>query len=155
MASAKNKVVLLVEDNPDDEELTKLAFEASHVMNEIIVARDGVEALDFLFVRGRHAHRDPTIVPQVVLLDLKIPKVSGLEVLRQVRANPATALIPVVVLTSSKEDEDLIRSYQLGANAYVRKPVDFGEFSEAAKQLGMFWLLMNETAPSPVPTPAK
>ncbi len=143
-----SRVVLLVEDNRDDEELTKLAFESSQVLNPIIVVRDGAEALDFLFRTGPHAGHDAAVTPQVILLDLKLPKISGLEVLRRIRADPRTALIPVVVLTSSKEEEDLIRSYQLGANGYVRKPVDFAEFTEAAKQLGIFWLLLNQPAPN-------
>lgn len=142
------KIVLLVEDNPDDEELTRMAFESSHLLNELVVVRDGAEALDFLFMRGVHANRDPEIVPQVILLDLKLPKVSGMDVLRSLRNDPRTSMIPVVVLTSSKEEEDVVRSYQLGANAYVRKPVDFAEFSEAATQLGVFWLLLNQPPPA-------
>ena len=142
------KIVLLVEDNPDDEELTRMAFESSHLLNELVVVRDGAEALDFLFMRGVHANRDPEIVPQVILLDLNLPKISGLDVLRALRDDPRTSMIPVVVLTSSKEEEDVVRSYQLGANAYVRKPVDFAEFSEAATQLGVFWLLLNHPPPS-------
>jgi two-component system, response regulator len=142
------KVLLLVEDNRDDEELTRMAFEASHLLNEIIVVRDGAEALDFLFATGSHAGRDPAIAPQLVLLDLNLPKISGLDVLRRIRAEPKTALIPVVVLTSSHEEEDILRSYRTGANAYVRKPVNFAEFSEATKQLGVFWFLLNNPAPS-------
>jgi two-component system, response regulator len=148
-AIGAKKIVLLVEDNPDDEELTRLAFESSNLLNELIVVRDGAEALDFLFATGTHAGRDLTVWPQVVLLDLKLPKVSGLDVLRRIRADERTRRIPVVVLTSSEEEEDVIRSYELGANAYVRKPVDFGEFSEAARQLGVFWLLLNQPAPGP------
>lgn len=144
------RVVLLVEDNRDDEELTRLAFESSQVLHRMVVVRDGAEALEFLFRTGPHAGRDAAVEPQVILLDLKLPKVSGLEVLRRLRADARTALIPVVVLTSSKEEEDLVRSYQLGANAYVRKPVDFAEFAEAARQLGIFWLLLNQPAPSTV-----
>lgn len=142
------KIVLLVEDNPDDEELTRVAFESSRLLNELVVVRDGAEALDFLFIQGSHANRDPEITPQVILLDLKLPKVSGLDVLRSIRSDPRTRMIPVVVLTSSKEEEDIVRSYELGANAYVRKPVDFAEFSEAASQLGVFWLLLNQPAPT-------
>ncbi len=142
------KIVLLVEDNPDDEELTRMAFDSSRLLNELVVVRDGAEALDFLFIRGTHADRDPEIVPQVILLDLNLPKISGLDVLRALRDDPRTSMIPVVVLTSSKEEEDVVRSYQLGANAYVRKPVDFAEFSEAATQLGVFWLLLNHPPPS-------
>jgi two-component system, response regulator len=142
------KFVLLVEDNPDDEELTRMAFESSNLLNQLVVVRDGAEALDYLFATGAHADRDLAAVPQVILLDLKLPKVSGLDVLRRMRADPRTQTIPVVVLTSSKEEEDVIRSYELGANAYVRKPVDFGEFSEAVTQLGVFWLLLNQPPPA-------
>jgi two-component system, response regulator len=144
---AAKKIVLLVEDNPDDEELTKIAFESSNLLNELIVVHDGAEALDFLFATGAYAGRDLEVTPQVVLLDLKLPKVSGLEVLRRLRADERTRTLPVVVLTSSKQDEDVVRSYELGANAYVRKPVDFREFSEAARQLGIFWLLVNQPPP--------
>lgn len=139
-----DKFVLLVEDNPDDEELTRMAFESSNLLNELVVVRDGAEALDFLFATGAHAARDSSRVPQVILLDLKLPKMSGLDVLRRIRADERTRTIPVVVLTSSIEEEDVIRSYELGANAYVRKPVDFGEFREAATRLGVFWFLLNE-----------
>lgn len=144
---ARNKVVLLVEDNPDDEELTRIAFEKSRLLNELVVARDGAEALDYLFAQGRYADRSPERLPQVILLDLKLPKISGLDVLRRIRDDERTRMIPVVVLTSSKEEEDIVRSYRLGANAYVRKPVDFNEFSEAATQLGVFWLLLNQPPP--------
>jgi two-component system, response regulator len=143
------RIVLLVEDNRDDEELTRIAFAESHIMNKMVVARDGAEALDFLFATGAHAGGDPKMVPQVILLDLNLPKISGLDVLKRIRADAKTALLPVVILTSSKEQEDVIRSYQLGANAYVRKPVDFAEFTEAAKQLGLFWFLVNQVAPPP------
>lgn len=138
------KTILLVEDNPSDEKLTLLAFKRSGVANEVVVARDGADALDYLFGAGKHAGRDVSKLPTVVLLDLQLPKVGGLEVLRQIRAEPRTQLVPVVVLTSSKEEEDVIKSYQLGANAYVRKPVEFVEFAQAAKTLGLFWLLLNE-----------
>ena len=141
------KVVLLVEDNPSDEKLTLRAFRNSNLGNEIVVARDGQEALDLLFATGRHAD-EPAALPTVVLLDLKLPKVDGLEVLRRIRADERTRLIPVVVLTSSKQDEDLVQSYALGANAYVRKPVDFGAFVDATRSLGLFWLLHNEPPPS-------
>jgi len=141
------RVVLLVEDNPDDEELTRLAFESSNILNRLVVVRDGAEALDWLFATGRHADRDRSITPQVILLDLKLPKVSGLDVLRRIRGDVRTRMLPVVVLTSSREEEDIVRSYELGANAYVRKPVDFGEFSEATRQLGVFWLLLNQSPP--------
>jgi len=140
-----DRVVLLVEDNRDDEELTRLAFTENHIVNKVVVARDGAEALDYLFARGAHAGRRPDQDPEVVLLDLNLPKLSGLDVLKAIRAAPSTALLPVVVLTSSKEQEDIMRSYQLGANAYVRKPVDFGEFADAVKQLGLFWFLLNRT----------
>jgi two-component system response regulator len=141
------KVILLVEDNPDDEELALLAFQQSNVSNEVVVARDGVEALDYLFGAGPHAGRDVAALPQVVLLDLKMPKVDGLEVLRRVRADPRTHRLPVVVLTSSKEEEDRIGSYDLGANSYIRKPVEFERFVEAVKQLQLYWLILNEPPP--------
>ncbi len=142
-----NKVILLVEDNPRDEELTLRALKKGNVVNPVVVARDGVEALDYLFVRGAHAQRKPEAVPQVVLLDLKLPKIDGLEVLGAMRANEFTRLLPVVVLTSSLEEQDLVRSYSLGANSYVRKPVDFVQFVEAARQLGLYWLVLNQPAP--------
>ena len=144
---SNDRVILLVEDNPKDEELTLRALKKSNVLNPVVVARDGVEALDYLFARGAHANRDPAAMPQVVLLDLKLPKVDGLEVLKALRANERTKLLPVVVLTSSVEEQDLIRSYSLGANSYVRKPVDFVQFIEAVRQLGLYWLILNETAP--------
>ena len=143
----RTKLILLVEDNPDDEALTMRALRQSNIANEVVVARDGVEALDFLFGTGAHEGRDTNLLPQVILLDLKLPKVDGLEVLRRVRADERTAFIPVVVLTSSDEDQDLISSYRLGANSYVRKPVDFDQFLEATKQLGMYWLVLNEGPP--------
>ncbi len=142
------KVILLIEDNSDDEELALLAFQRSNVANDVVVARDGVEALDYLFGTGPHAGRDVSILPQVVLLDLKLPKVDGLEVLRRVRADPRTRRLPVVVLTSSKEEEDMIGSYDLGANSYVRKPVEFERFVEAVKQLQLYWLVLNEPPPN-------
>jgi len=142
------KIILLVEDNPDDEELAMLAFERSRIANEMIVVRDGQEALDYLFGAGAYADRDALVQPQVVLLDLKLPKVDGLEVLRRVRADPRTRRLPVVVLTSSREEEDLLTSYDLGANSYVRKPVDFARFSDAMRHLQMYWLVLNEP-PSP------
>jgi len=141
------KVILLVEDNPDDEELALLAFQRSNLVNEVVVARDGVEALDYLFGTGPHAGRNVSELPQVVLLDLKLPKVDGLEVLRRIRADPRTRRLPVVVLTSSKEEEDMMRSYELGANSYVRKPVEFEQFVEAVKQLQLYWLILNEPPP--------
>lgn len=140
----KHKVILLVEDNENDEELTRLAFEQNHIKNELVVAHDGVEALDYIFAQGMYEGRNPLAVPQVIILDLKLPKIDGLEVLRKVRENPKTRLIPVVILTSSKEEQDLVEAYELGTNAYVRKPVDFMEFVAAVKNLGMFWLLLNE-----------
>jgi two-component system, response regulator len=143
-----NNVILLVEDNASDEKLTLLAFKNCGVSNQVIVVRDGASALDYLFGTGKHAGRDVSAMPAVVLLDLKLPKVDGLEVLRRVRADDRTKLVPVVVLTASREDEDVLRSYALGANAYVRKPVEFSEFAKAASTLGMFWLLMNEPAPA-------
>jgi len=140
-----DRIVLLVEDNQDDEELTRMAFTENHILNKLVVARDGAEALEFLFATGKHQGRAADEMPEVILLDLNLPKLSGLDVLKAIRADPRTSLLPVVVLTSSKEQEDIVRSYQLGANAYVRKPVDFGEFAEAAKQLGLFWFLLNRT----------
>jgi len=141
------KVILLVEDNPSDEKLTLLAFRNSGVSNEIVVVRDGAAALDYLFSTGEYASAALVALPALVLLDLKLPKLDGLEVLRRIRANDLTKLLPIVILTSSKEDEDVLRSYSLGANAYVRKPVDFSEFAQAVKTLGLFWLLLNEAAP--------
>ena len=139
--------ILLVEDNADDEELTLRAFRRSKVLNQVEVVRDGVEALDYLFATGVHAERDPKALPAVILLDLKLPKLGGLEVLRRVRADERTRRIPVVVLTSSNEEKDILSSYGLGANSFVRKPVDFAQFMEAAQQLGMYWLVMNEPPP--------
>jgi two-component system, response regulator len=143
------KFILLVEDNRDDELLMLRALQRNHIMNQVAVVRDGVEALDFLFATGGHAGRNPNDLPQVVLLDLKLPRVDGLEVLRRIRADDRTRLLPVVVLTSSKEEEDVVRSYTLGANSYVRKPVDFTQFTDAMRTLGMFWLLLNEFPPTP------
>lgn len=138
------RAILLVEDNPDDEALTLRALRRSNISNEVVVARDGVEALDYLFGTGSHAGRDISIQPAVILLDLKLPRVNGIEVLKQVRSDPRTSVLPVVVLTTSKEEQDLLQSYSLGCNSYVRKPVDFVQFSEAVRQLGMYWLLLNE-----------
>jgi two-component system response regulator len=142
-----DKTILLVEDNPDDEALTLRALKKNHILNEVVVARDGLAALDYLFARGEHAGRDPNRLPQVVLLDLKLPKLDGHEVLRQLRAHPLTKRLPVVVLTSSKEDTDLLQSYDSGANSFVQKPVDFAQFTEAVRQLGMYWLVLNEPPP--------
>ncbi len=146
MNEEKNrKIILLVEDNPDDEALAIRALKRHHVGNEIVVAHDGVEALDYVFGTGIHTGRDISNQPSVVLLDLKLPRVDGLEVLRCLRADERTKLLPVVVLTTSSEEADIINSYSLGCNSYIRKPVDFVQFSEAIRQLGMYWLLMNET----------
>ena len=137
------KVILLVEDNPDDEALTIRALRKSNIMNRTFVAHDGVEALDYLF--GRAGGAGPvSVLPEVVLLDLKLPRVDGHEVLKRIRANPRTALLPVVILTTSREEEDVVKAYKNGANSYVRKPVDFGQFAEAVRQLGMYWLVLNE-----------
>jgi two-component system, response regulator len=141
------KIVLLVEDNPDDEELTLVALQENNIGNPVIVVRDGAEALEYLFGTGRYEGDKTRSMPVVVLLDLKLPKVNGLEVLRRLRAHDDTKYLPVVVLTSSKEEEDRIQSYALGANSYVRKPVDFGQFIEAVKQLGLYWLVLNEPPP--------
>jgi two-component system response regulator len=142
------KTILLVEDNADDEELTIRALKKNNVTNNLVVARDGVEALDFLFGIGAHAGRDIAMLPGLVLLDLKLPKIDGLEVLRRIRADERTRRMPVTVLTSSREEQDLIKSYDLGANSYIRKPVDFNQFTEAVRQLGMYWLMLNEVPTS-------
>jgi two-component system response regulator len=143
----ESKVILLVEDNPDDEALTLRALNKNNIKNEVVVARDGAEALDYLFGTGKYTGRDTAVMPQVVLLDLKLPKIEGLEVLRRVRADERTGLLPVVILTSSNEDQDRIAGYGLGANSYVRKPVDFSQFLEAARQLGLYWLVLNQAPP--------
>ena len=142
------RVIVLVEDNADDEELTLRALRKSNISNRVVVARDGAEALDYLLLRGPHAARDHREVPQVVLLDLKLPKLDGLEVLRALRADPRTKALPVVILTSSAEDQDVITGYNLGANSYIRKPVDFTQFVEAVRQLGLYWLVLNQPAPT-------
>ncbi len=142
------RVILLVEDNRDDEELTLRALAKSHITNQVVVVRDGVEALDWMFRRGAYADRSADEKPQVVLLDLKLPKIDGLEVLRALRADDSTRLTPIVILTSSVEDQDLLRSYGLGANSYIRKPVDFKQFVEAVRQLGLYWLVLNQPVPS-------
>ena len=141
------RFILLVEDNQDDEELTLMAFEQSGINNEVEVVRDGAEALDYLFGTGSHAERDISNKPSVILLDLKLPKISGLEVLRRLRKDEQTHYLPIVVLSTSKEDRDIINSYKLGCNSYVRKPVDFNEFLTATQQLGLYWLSLNETLP--------
>lgn len=143
----RDRVIVLVEDNANDEELTLRAFRKSNISNRVVVLRDGAEALDYFFSRGRYAER-PTEVAQVVLLDLKLPKIDGLEVLRALRADDRTRLIPIVILTASAEDQDLVRGYGLGANSYVRKPVDFTQFVEAVRQLGLYWLVINQAAPT-------
>jgi len=143
----RNKIILLVEDNPDDEVLTLRALKQANILNHVDVVRDGAEALEYLFATGVHAGRDALELPQVVLLDLKLPKVDGLEVLRRLRADERTRRLPVVVLTSSVEEQDLIASYDLKANSYVQKPVDFVEFSEAVRNVGMYWLLLNQAPP--------
>ena len=148
MMRGVDTMILLVEDNPDDEALTLRALRKANVGNDVVVVRDGVEALDFLYGTGAHAGRDTSSMPQVVLLDLKLPKIDGLEVLRRIRADARTKLLPVVILTSSDEDQDRIRGYALGANSYVRKPVEFAEFAEAVRQLGLYWVVLNQPPPS-------
>jgi two-component system response regulator len=143
----KGGIILLVEDNPDDVALTERALKKARIANELVTARDGPEALDFLFGTGAHAGRDTSIQPEVVLLDLKLPRLDGLEVLRRLRADRRTRLLPVVIMTSSKEDRDLTRSYELGANSYIRKPVDFKQFVKAVQDLGLYWLVLNEPPP--------
>ncbi|HXM93133.1 MAG TPA: response regulator [Candidatus Acidoferrum sp.] len=144
----ENRSILLVEDSPDDEALTLRALKKNNIKNQVVVAHDGAEALDYLFGTGKYAGRNTDVLPQVVLLDLKLPKVEGLEVLRRVRADKRTKLLPVVILTSSNEEQDRIDGYGLGANSYVRKPVDFTQFMEAARQLGLYWLILNEAPPA-------
>jgi CheY-like chemotaxis protein len=144
----KAQTILLVEDDPSDEELTLRSLKKSNIMNKVVVARDGPEALDYIFSRGVHAGRDASEEPQVVLLDLNLPKIGGLDVLRAIRGDERTALLPVVILTSSKEDKDLIEGYTSGANGYVVKPVDFTQFSDAVRQLGLFWLVVNQRPPA-------
>ncbi len=141
------KIILLVEDNPDDEELTRLALQANNIVNRVVVARDGVEALDYLFATSPHAGRDLSTMPEVILLDLKLPKIDGLEVLRRLRADDRTKLLPIVILTSSNEEQDLLAGYSCGTNTYVRKPVDFAQFTEAVRQLGLYWLVINQSPP--------
>jgi two-component system response regulator len=143
-----DRVIMLVEDNADDEALTKRALTKARIRNEVVVARDGAQALDYLFAKGDFAGRDVSVMPQVVLLDLNLPKVGGLDVLRAIRSDPRTKTLPVVCLTSSKQDRDLCEGYSLGANSYVVKPVDFSQFSEAVAQLGLYWLVLNERPPA-------
>lgn len=141
------KTILLVEDNPDDEALTLLALERNKIGNKVSVVRDGAEALDFLFCTNTYADRDPRDMPQLILLDIKLPRMDGLEVLRRLRADKRTSLLPVIILTSSKEEQDLVEAYKSGANSYVRKPVDFTQFAESVRELGMYWLVLNEAPP--------
>jgi two-component system, response regulator len=143
--ASTQRMILLVEDNPDDEALTRRALAKNNIQNDVLVAHDGAEALDYLFGTGPHAGR--AISPEVILLDLKLPKIDGLEVLRRIRADERTRLLPVVILTSSREERDVISGYGLGANSYIRKPVDFGQFVEAVRQLGLYWLVLNEPPP--------
>jgi len=143
----KNKIILLVEDNPSDIGLTQRALVKSHIANEMVVAEDGQEALDYLFAGGKYAGRDVSETPALVLLDLKLPKVDGLEVLRQIRVDARTHRLPVVIMTTSKEEQDVAQSYDLGANSYIRKPVDFKQFVESVEHLGLYWLVMNEPPP--------
>jgi two-component system, response regulator len=145
----KDKIILVVEDNPDDEELAVRALKKSNIANELIIVRDGQEALDYLFGQASYAGRDTSKMPQVILLDLNLPKVGGLGVLRRLRADERTKLLPVVILTTSNEEQDRITSYGLGANSYIRKPVHFNQFCEATRQLGLYWLVLNEPPPIP------
>jgi len=141
----EEKIILLVEDNADDEELTIRTLQKNHLKNKIVVVRDGVEALDYLYGTGEYKDRDLSISPVLIMLDIKLPKLNGLEVLKKIKADPRTKFIPVVVLTSSDEEKDLVESYQLGANSYVRKPVDFAEFQNSVRQLALYWVLLNES----------
>jgi two-component system, response regulator len=145
-----DKVILLVEDNPDDELLTLRALRKNNVLNKVVVAHDGVEALDYLFGTGGYSGRDTAIMPQLILLDLKLPKIDGLEVLKRLRADERTRLLPVVILTSSREEQDMLDGYGLGANSYVRKPVNFEQFVQAIEQLKLYWLILNEAPPAAV-----
>lgn len=143
----KNAIILLVEDNPDDEVLTLRALRKHNIGNKVYVARDGAEALDFLFCLNQYADRDPHELPQLILLDIKLPKIDGLEVLRRIREDERTSLLPVVILTSSKEQQDLVEAYRNRANSYMRKPVEFTEFAEAVRELGLYWLVLNQAPP--------
>lgn len=144
----RNKTILLVEDDPDHEELTLRALRQSNILNEVVIAHDGAEALDYLFSTGNYANRKDFALPELVLLDLKLPKVDGIEVLRRLRSGERTKLLPVVILTSSREERDILNGYSLGANSYIRKPVDFDRFTEAVRQLGLYWLVLNEPPPT-------
>ncbi|MFH1381713.1 MAG: response regulator [Chloroflexota bacterium] len=141
------KTILLIEDNPDDVALTQRTLKRNNILNEVVIARDGAEALDYLFGTGAYSERDLNVMPSVVLLDLKLPKIDGLEVLQRLRADARTKLLPVVILTSSREEQDMINGYKSGCNSYVRKPVDFDQFSDAVRQLGLYWLILNEPPP--------
>ena len=143
----QEKIIFLVEDNPDDVVLTERALKKSHILNKLVLARDGAEALEYIFGTGNYSGRDMSKMPEVILLDLKLPKIDGLEVLKKIRADKRTKLLPVVILTSSKEENDLINGYSLGANSYIRKPVNFNQFAEAIRQLGLYWLVLNEAPP--------
>ncbi len=143
-----DKIILLVEDNADDELLTRRAFHKNNILNEVVVAHDGVEALDYLFATGPHEGRNLIPPPAVILLDINMPRIGGLEVLRRLRADERTRMLPVVILTSSREEQDLVESYRIGANSYVRKPVNFADFVEATRQLGLYWLVLNEQPPA-------
>ena len=145
----EDKVILLVEDNPDDEELTIRTLRKNNILNNVVIAHDGIEALDYLFCTGKYKKRNIGVMPVIIMLDIKLPKVSGLEVLKRIRGNKRTKLLPVVILTSSDEERDLVESYKLGANSYVRKPVDFDQFQKAVQQLALYWLILNK-APKPV-----
>jgi CheY-like chemotaxis protein len=149
-SESQKKIILLVEDNPDDVELTLLGLKNNNVVNEIVVAQDGAEALDYLFCTGKYAERDASVMPVLILLDLKLPKIDGLEVLKRLRDDDRTNIIPVVILTTSDEEKDLVHCYKNGANSYIRKPVDFVRFSEAVRQLKVYWLLINENPPNHV-----
>ncbi len=147
MKNRAKKIILLVEDNPDDVELNLRALKRNNIINDVVVAQDGAEALDYLFGEGKYRGRDLRVMPQVILLDLKLPKVEGLEVLKRLRSDERTKLLPVVILTSSREEQDMINGYRLGANSYIRKPVDFEKFCEAMRQLKLYWLFLNEVPP--------
>jgi two-component system response regulator len=140
----KEKTILLVEDNPDDVKLTLRSLKKSNILNKVVVAEDGVEALDYLFGTGKYEGRDVSVMPQVILLDLKMPRMDGMEALRRIRDDERTKLLPVVILTTSSEDKDRVDGYKLGANSYIRKPVDFTQFAESVRQLGLYWLVLNE-----------